>query len=137
MRDTRHFSFVPLSPVHVGTGSTIAPEEYIHDGDHLVRVNLPFLLRGLSTEDRAKLETALERGDLKYTRSLVQARARDAKHHCTEFRLGDRRGMICGICFTIRKGRAPVRSICCRATRTPGSRTFRAVRSKGRCGRLC
>lgn len=88
MRDTRRFALVPLSPVHIGTGHAIAPEQYLQDGDSLVRVNLPVLLRSLASEDRTKLETALDAGDLRFARSIVQARARDPRFHLYRVEVG-------------------------------------------------
>ncbi|MCZ2153001.1 MAG: type III-A CRISPR-associated RAMP protein Csm5 [Bryobacterales bacterium] len=88
MRDTREFLMYPLSPVHVGTGVTIAPEEYIQDGDYLIRVNLSSVLSSLSSADRTRLEEALDRGDLKAARSMIQARARDGRYHRYRIQIG-------------------------------------------------
>lgn len=88
MRDTRRFALIPLSPFHVGTGHTIAPEEYLHDGDTLIRINLPALMQNLTPEDRGKVEEALDKNDLKYARSIIQARARDARFHLYRIPVG-------------------------------------------------
>lgn len=88
MRDTRRFALIPLSPFHVGTGHTIAPEEYLHDGDALIRVNLPALMRNLTPEDRGKVEAALDQNDLKCARSIIQARARDPRFHLYRIPVG-------------------------------------------------
>lgn len=81
MMETRSFSLTVLSPVHVGCGETISPEDYIHVDDKLVRVNLTEILRHLSSGDRDRVERALDIGDLRAVRATVARYAEDKRFH--------------------------------------------------------
>lgn len=57
---TQAFRFIPLSPVHIGSGQLLEAEDYIlHDG-HLVAFDTGAIIRSLSAAEREQLERLLE-----------------------------------------------------------------------------
>ena len=67
MADTiREFRFIPLSPVHIGSGETLAPENYVlsPDGGELIAIDTRALVRALNDQGRQKYEAHLEAGEL-------------------------------------------------------------------------
>ncbi len=75
MPDTiREFRFIPLSPVHIGSGETLAPENYVlsGNGEELIAIDTRALVRKLNDEGRRKYETLLEDGDLRGALNFVR-----------------------------------------------------------------
>ncbi len=67
MADTiREYRFIPLSPVHIGSGETLAPENYAlsPDGEELIAIDTRALVRKLPDQGRQAYEDLLEAGNL-------------------------------------------------------------------------
>ena len=66
---------IPLTPIHVGDGSVLTPEDYDLEGGELVRFSASAVLRSLPDTARKTYGDALDRGDLHGAwRVLRQAR---------------------------------------------------------------
>lgn len=64
------FQMTPLTPIHVGTGESLEPFEYVVDGDTLYRFMLDDFLLALDRDDQARFVEAVERS-IPETRSFV------------------------------------------------------------------
>lgn len=60
----RRFRAVPLTPIHVGTGERIAREEYVVDGNRLIRFNPHAVIADLAPAELARYEQMLDRNEL-------------------------------------------------------------------------
>lgn len=54
------FTATPLTPIHIGTGDTLAPEDYLLRDDQLIRFNRSAVVRDMTPELRQRLETLLD-----------------------------------------------------------------------------
>lgn len=70
--DTRIFQILPLSPIHIGSGQRLSPEDYFFDRDALLRIDTPRLLASLNPAARHQFETLLDQGDLSKTREFLR-----------------------------------------------------------------
>jgi len=61
----RRFRFIPLSPVHIGSGQLLEAENYVTFDDWLIAFNSSALIRDLDDQRRAQLERLLEGRDPK------------------------------------------------------------------------
>ncbi len=70
----RNFRFQPLTPIHIGSGERISPEEYVVDVERkeIVRLSFPAVLAAMAEPDRKRFESALDQGRLKDAQSLIQ-----------------------------------------------------------------
>ena len=46
------FHATPLTPIHVGNGEVLAPEDYLIEKDHLIQFNRAAVLRDMQPETR-------------------------------------------------------------------------------------
>ena len=69
--EVRRFRLWPLTPVHVGSGSRLEPEEYLVEGENLVRLDLPQLLRALSPQGRKDWQQFVDQGRLKDAQGVL------------------------------------------------------------------
>ncbi len=87
----REYRFLPLSPVHIGSGQTLAPEEYLLSGDTLVRFNPHALLGAMNEEGRRRYERLLDDGNLAealgFLRKFFQDTARQGAGARSRFEL--------------------------------------------------
>lgn len=70
------FKLIPLSPIHVGTGETIAPEDYFILGDKLTRFHPPAAVRAMPESERKRYMALLEGGDTNMPNALSILRER-------------------------------------------------------------
>ncbi len=70
----RRFRFQPLTPIHVGSGERISPEEYVMDIERreVVRLRLPTVLAAMAEPTRKRFESALDQGRLKDAQAEIQ-----------------------------------------------------------------
>lgn len=74
--EVRQFRLVALTPVHIGTGETITPEEYfITGGGQLVRINLAKLLMEWPEQARRRFEQLIEANQLAQARGMLHEAA--------------------------------------------------------------
>jgi CRISPR-associated protein Csm5 len=86
----RVFEAEALTPVHVGSGERLAPEDYLLDEkrNRLVRVRTGALLSELGEAERVRLEGLLRANDFRGARQLLAARATDRKYWAWEVAVG-------------------------------------------------
>lgn len=59
------FHAVPLTPIHIGDGTTLCPEEFVIRGDALVCFDATLVIASMRPEARTRFLAALDRGELK------------------------------------------------------------------------
>ncbi len=69
-----------LTPVHIGTGETIDPLDYVIAGDQLVRYSLQEVLDDLPDPERARLEGMLDQGDLQGIHAFIRNHVVPERH---------------------------------------------------------
>jgi CRISPR-associated protein Csm5 len=86
----RVFEAEALTPVHVGSGERLAPEDYLLDEkrNRLVRVRTGALLADLGEQERRRLEDLLRDNDFRGARQLLATRATDRKYWAWEVAVG-------------------------------------------------
>ncbi len=72
MAEIRALRLMPLTPVHVGSGDRLAPEEYVLDGQEFVRLDTRAILRALGTGERAQYESAIDSGRLRDAQQVIR-----------------------------------------------------------------
>lgn len=72
MADARTFRLAPLTPVHIGSGERLAPEEYGIDQGEFVRLDTRRILRQLPEAERRKYEAAIDGGRLRDAQAVVR-----------------------------------------------------------------
>lgn len=70
------FRATPLTPIHVGDGNSLAPEDYKIEDDSLLRFNRAAVLRNMATGERQRVETALDQNDFTTAQALIRAAVR-------------------------------------------------------------
>lgn len=81
MLETRRYKVVPLTPVHVGSGTTIGPEEYYFDGRELVRFGTANTFGKMTDGERRHYEKVMDGADFLAGIDLVR---NVAKRHASE-----------------------------------------------------
>lgn len=76
------FRATPLTPIHVGNGDTLAPEDYLIEGDHLIQFNRAATLRDMKPETRRQLEERLERNDFQAAQEILRKSVQLRHHRC-------------------------------------------------------
>jgi CRISPR-associated protein Csm5 len=74
------FRAVALTPIHIGSGETIAPEDYLIQGDRLIRFNPHAVLRDMSVGERRAYEQRLERNDFQAAQEILRKACNVKKH---------------------------------------------------------
>ncbi len=69
---TLRFTATPLTPIHIGSGEILAPEDYLLRDDQLIRFNRSAVLRGMKPEVRRELETALDRNQFDRAQAIIR-----------------------------------------------------------------
>ncbi len=77
--EKRRFRAIPLTPVHIGTGELLTPEDYFIDGDRLVRFNPRLVLHKLAADERKSYENALNAGNVHSAWEIVRRHARQIR----------------------------------------------------------
>lgn len=86
--ETRRFKLVPLTPVHIGTGDTIPPDEYAIDQGKLIHFRLPAVLRDLNAGERSRFDDLLAKGKLRELTEMLWQKGRDPRYRVYASRLG-------------------------------------------------
>ncbi len=81
------FQATPLTPIHVGDGATLAPEDYLIEGDYLIRFNRSATLRDMSPEARRQLEARLDRNDFQAAQEILR-KSVNPQHHRYRIQIG-------------------------------------------------
>lgn len=86
----RVFRAVALTPVHIGSGERLAPEDYLLDekANRLVRLRTGALLADLSEAERRQLEQMLLGNRFREARGLLRRRGTDPKYRAWEVAIG-------------------------------------------------
>jgi CRISPR/Cas system CSM-associated protein Csm5 (group 7 of RAMP superfamily) len=87
----RVFRAVVWTPVHIGSGDRLAPEDYWLDerSNRLVRLRTGALLRDLEEAERRRLENLLRENRLAEARALLAGRAKESKYRAWEVAVGE------------------------------------------------
>lgn len=86
---TLHFTATPLTPIHIGNGDVLAPEDYLVDGDTLVRFNRSAVLRDMQPSVRRELEAALDRNDFTKVQELIRSACDPRRHVLSRIGISD------------------------------------------------
>ena len=81
------FRATPLTPIHIGDGNSLAPEDYLIEGDHLVQFNRAATLRDMKPETRRQLEERLDRNDFQAAQEILR-KSVQARHHRCRIQIG-------------------------------------------------
>ena len=82
------FRAMPLTPIHIGTGDTIAPEDYLIRDDELIRFNPHAVLRDMAVADRREYEKRLERNEFQAAQRLLQQCCKPDRHRIYRSQIG-------------------------------------------------
>ncbi len=76
------FRATPLTPIHVGDGNSLSPEDYLIEGDHLIQFNRATTLRDMQPETRRQLEERLDRNDFQAAQEILRKSVQPRHHRC-------------------------------------------------------
>jgi len=76
------FRATPLTPIHVGDGNSLAPEDYLIESDHLIQFNRAATLRDMPPEIRRQLEERLDRNDFQAAQEILRKSVQPRHHRC-------------------------------------------------------
>lgn len=85
--ETRVFEFIPLSPVHIGSGERMQPEEYFYTGGQLERIDLGRLVGCLNEKTRTHLEGLIDSNKLSELRSFLKNIHEKANRKFVQYRI--------------------------------------------------
>ena len=74
---------IPLTPIHIGDGSVLAPEEFLLNGQELLRFNPRRVLADMGAGERRRFQSELDGGRLKEAQAVLR-RAADPERHVVE-----------------------------------------------------
>jgi CRISPR-associated protein Csm5 len=77
---TLTFCAQPLTPIHIGTGERIAPEEYLLAGNDLVRFSTAAVLRDMSPRQQAELQRLLNNNEFTKAQAVIRHTCDPARH---------------------------------------------------------
>jgi CRISPR-associated protein Csm5 len=75
-----HFRALALTPIHVGNGEIFTPEDYLIQGDTLIRFHCSAVLRDMNTELHQQLEAALERNNFTAAQEILRTAVDPQRH---------------------------------------------------------
>lgn len=78
----------PLTPIHVGAGAKLTPEDYVLDGDSLVRFDAPRVLAEMDAAARRRFAIALDGGRLTEARRELAEAVDPGRHGIERIVLG-------------------------------------------------
>jgi CRISPR-associated protein Csm5 len=81
------FHATPLTPIHVGNGEVLAPEDYLIEKDHLIQFNRAAVLRDMQPETRRQLEERLDRNDFQAAQEILR-KGVQPRHHQRRIQIG-------------------------------------------------
>jgi CRISPR-associated protein Csm5 len=74
------FRAMPLTPIHVGSGEFLAPEDYLILKDKLIRFDRTAVLREMKPEQRHEFEAALDRNAFAAAQEILRAAVKLERH---------------------------------------------------------
>ena len=77
-----HFRATPLTPIHVGDGNSLAPEDYLIEDDQLIQFNRAATLRDMKPETRRQLEQRLDSNDFQAAQEILRKSVQPRHHRC-------------------------------------------------------
>jgi len=87
MAETRRYHVVPISPLFLGTGNSLGPEEYYIDRDHLVRFSTANTIAAMTANERNQLEMQMDGASILDGVTLLRQVARRESAKTTLYRL--------------------------------------------------
>lgn len=87
MLERRQYLLVVLTPVHIGAGVSMGPEEYFLDGDWLVRFSAAYVFGLMSDGERRRYEELMNGSDYQAGIRLVREVAKRRREECTRYRV--------------------------------------------------
>lgn len=85
---TLRFRAMPLTPIHVGTGDIITPEDYLIHGNELIRFNPHAVLRDMNPAERREYEKRLEGNEIQAAQRLLQQCCKPERHGIYRSQIG-------------------------------------------------
>lgn len=86
----RRFKAIPLTPIHIGTGAPISPEDYFISGHDLVRFNPRRVLAALPASERARFDNAIGANQIHEAWEIVRREACNrSETHLYRVRIGE------------------------------------------------
>ncbi len=76
------FRATPLTPIHVGDGNILAPEDYLIEGDYLIQFNRAATLSDMQPETRRQLEERLDRNDFQAAQEILRKSVQPRHYRC-------------------------------------------------------
>lgn len=86
--EERVFKLTALTPVHIGTGETITPEEYFIQADKLVRINLHRILMEWPEGSRRRFEQLIAANQLEPARRMLRDAGCDPRYQLYQAAVG-------------------------------------------------
>ncbi len=86
---TFKFTATPLTPIHIGNGEVLAPEDYLLGGDTLMRFNRSGVLRDMQPTVRRELEAALDRNNFTEVQELIRSACDSQRHVLSRIGISD------------------------------------------------
>jgi len=77
---TYRFTATPLTPIHIGSGDVLAPEDYILKDNKLIRFNRSAVMGDMSPEVRRSLETALDKNQFSQAQEILRSACHPDRH---------------------------------------------------------
>ena len=87
MLELRQYVMVVLTPVHIGTGVSIGPEEYFLDGDCFVRFSTAHVFGLMSDGERGRYEQLMNGSDFQAGVKLVREVAKRHQTECARYQV--------------------------------------------------
>ncbi len=82
------FTAIPLTPIHIGNGEVLAPEDYLLKEDELIRFNRSAVLRDMTSEQRGALESDLDRNRFNAAQETLR-KACQPQHQLNRIRISE------------------------------------------------
>lgn len=86
---TYRFQATPLTPIHIGNGDVLSPEDYLIQGEQLVRFNRTAVIRDMPEPQRQQLESALDKNNFVAAQEIVRAAVDNQRHGLSCISIGD------------------------------------------------
>lgn len=87
---TLTFRAQPLTPIHIGTGEKIAPEEYLLDGNRLVRFSTAAVLQDMSPQQKRDLQRLLDNNQFTKAQAVIRHACDPGRHSLSSCGVGAR-----------------------------------------------
>jgi CRISPR-associated protein Csm5 len=82
------FRAQPLTPIHIGTGEKIAPEEYLLDGNRLVQFSTAAVLQDMSPQQKRDLQRLLDNNQFTKAQAVIRHACVPERHSLSSCAVG-------------------------------------------------